>query len=554
MFKINKILFAETKSEFEYPYQNWYFPLKRHCKKIIDFDTRWNWMAYGNEVMNKKFLEFIKKEKPCHIFLWIVNDKFDFDTLLKIREISPKTQTFMVLQDDDSSFEDCSRYFILFADYGLIFHKRYIPKYKKEGAKNVFYSAGIDTGFFKPLNIKKKYDVTFIGCPKSGPSKRYEFIKFLKENGIKIKLFGSGWQNYPEFKDIYGGLLNSKKMIEVINQTKIFLNLTRNGFGETTDIKAKIFEAGACKTFVLTEYSEAHLDLFKEGKEMIMFKDEKELLDKVKYYLKNEKKREKIAEAAYKKILKVYSLDVELKRIFKEVYKRNKGLAHKKIPKINKRIISLSKKDLSLNLSRLKNKLKDYDYIFFKKGKCQNLKYRKYLQAYSLEKTGKPISCCGYYVHSEALGDYLYFYLTNLFKIKENLNSFLNINQFMVTKDYFLKNIKIFKDILDGGDINFINKKNTICIAPPLIRIDNLIIKDYEVMKKAFAFNFLYQLYSLKCRRKIFSDIYIYALFLEILKGKTFILKAIIENLKDKSKKIRLKELNKKGSVSHKNL
>ena len=94
---INKILFGETKSEFEYPYQNWYFPLKKSCKKIIDFDTRWNWIAYGKEGMNKKFLEFIKREKPDHVFLWVVNDKFYFDTFLKIREISFRSLRVMIV-------------------------------------------------------------------------------------------------------------------------------------------------------------------------------------------------------------------------------------------------------------------------------------------------------------------------------------------------------------------------------------------------------------------------------------------------------------------------
>ena len=51
------------------------------------------------------------------------------------------------------------------------------------------------------------------------------------------------------------------------------------------------------------------------------------------------------------------------------------------------------------------------------------------------------------------------------------------------------------------------------------------------------GFNFLFKLFSLQYRKKLFSSIYPYALILEILKGKRFILKAIINTLKDKSKK-----------------
>ena len=68
-----------------------------------------------------------------------------------------------------------------------------------------------------------------------------------------------------------------------------------------------------------------------------MFKDEKDLLEKIRYYLKDEKQREKIAENAYKKIIRDYGLDIELKKIFKEIYKTNPLLKHKELPKINKK-------------------------------------------------------------------------------------------------------------------------------------------------------------------------------------------------------------------------
>lgn len=544
--QIDKILFAETKSRFEYPYQNWYFPLKRKCKKLISFDPRLNYIRYGRDGMNKRFLDLINREKPDYIFLWISRDRYTFETLLKIREVSPKTQVFLILQDEDSDFENYSRYYVLFADYSLILHKTYISRHLNEGNKNVFYSSGIDTSFFKNLNIEKKYDVSFIGCPKTKATGRYELIKFLKDNGVKIKIFGWGWDKYPEFKDIYGGVLDSDKMVEVVNQSKIHLNPTRNGYGKCTDIKAKIFEAGACKTFVLTEYFEDYKNLFKQGKELVMFKDKEELLKQVNYYLKHEDEREKIAENAYNKILNVYGLDVELDKIFKEIHNKNKKLNHKPLPKINKNIFKLSKNDFNLRLECLKNKLKDYDYIYFLKEKSKNLKYRTYLQSYSLEKSGKPISICDYNIYNKNLGDYLHFYAKLIFELenKELFESALDINQIMVTKDYFFNNIDLFKKIYQKDrKINFFNKEDIVFVSYPLVRIKKIHIKNYNFMKKVFEFRFLYDLYSLKYRKKLFSKPYIYFLILEILKGKLFILKSIIETLKNKERKSRLQAL-----------
>ncbi len=546
--KINKILFAETENKYFFLYHHWYLPLKKRCNKLISFDWRYNLLIYGKKEMNKRFLKIIEKEKPDYVFSWARGDDTELEMLLKIREISPKTKTILFSGDEDTTFETFSRYFILFYDYGLISPnpEKYIPKYNKDGIKNIFPIIGaLNTDFFKPINTKKKYDVTFIGASRGKLSKRYEYIKFLKDNGIKIKVFGWGWDKYPKLKEIYGGPLESEELVKVLNQSKISLCFSKDDFGKT-EVKGKHFETAACKTFSLTEYSKGYLKYFKQKKEIILFKDKEDLLKKIKYYLKHKKERERIAEVAYKKIIKNYNLDIDLKKLFKVQSK--KDFTHKKLPKINKKITSLSKNDLNLSLEKLKNKLKNKDYIILTDRKCKNLPYRKYLQAYSLEKTRKPMSCCNYYVHSKILGDYLYFITKDAFKNlnKENFSSFLNINQFMVTKDYLLNNLQNFKKILNGKKIDFITEKNTAIIALPLIRINKTKIKDYETMKKAFIFYFLYKLFSLKIRKKPALFYYIFALSLEILRGKRFILGALMKILKDKDKKNKLNSYKKK--------
>lgn len=540
--KVNKILFAETESKYYYPYQNFYNPLKRACKNLVSFDTRANYFKYGKEVMNKKFLECIEQEKPDFIFTWVRCDEFYLTTLLKIREISPKTKLFLFFGDDDSSFESFSRYYVLFLDYGLIAQKKYVQNYYSDGVKNVFFVMGLDTSFFKPLKLEKKYDVTFIGLPKSHlDDDRYKTIKFLKENGIKIKLFGNGWENYEDLKDIYGGPLEAEKMVEVINQSKINLCLSKTG-NNKTHLKGKVFEGGACKTFVLTEYCEDYLEMFEEGKEIIMFKDNRELLEKINYYLNNEEEREKLAEAAYKKIIKNYSLDEDLKKIFKIANKN--PTFHKPLPDIKKRVITITKEDLT-NFEVLKEKIVDYDCIILGNGKCENLEYREYLQAYSLEKTKKPISCCDYYLYTKSLGDYLRFVPESALSSidKHDFIDLLDLNQIMVSKDYLLENLSIFQRAFETNRIDFLTIENTAFVSFPLIRINKPIKQSYQIMKQVSEFTFIHKLFSLKLQGKVFKSFFPYALVLEALNGKKFILDAIFETLKRKDKKGKIDSL-----------
>lgn len=544
MKKVDKILFAETTNQFYFPYQNCYFPLKRHCKEIVSFDVRWNYFYYGKDEMNKRFLSFIEKEKPDMIFIWARNDEFYPETLLKIREISPKSQVFNIFGDDDAAFKNFSRYFTLFVDYALTGQPEYINEYHKDKFNKVFFIIGLDTNFFKPISKEKKYDVTFIGHPKTKLSERYQLLKFLKDNNVNLKVYGWGWDKYSDFKNIYGGAIDSEEMVKIINQSKIHLCFSKNHLG-VPHIVGKFFEGSACRTFVLTEYYEGYKEFFKEGKEIVMFKNKEDLLDKIKYFLKNENKREKIAEAAYKKIRKNYGFDNDLTRIFKKLTKK-KILIHDSLPKVNKNIFSLSKHHFDLTDEEIFEIIKDSDYISFSdKGIPMN--YKDYLQVYSIERTGKPISCCDYYLHSKYLGDYLRFQVDKSmdFLSKEDFYSFLKIDQILVKKDYFIKNISEFKSAFKNKKIEFINNKNTAIINLPLLRINKIKSKNYETMKTAFEFGFLHDLISLKYQKKFFT-IYPLALFFEILKGKFFILNSLIENVFDKDK---IKKLNNLKTV-----
>ena len=66
----------------------------------------------------------------------------------------------------------------------------------------------------------------------------------------------------------------------------------------------KTFEIPACKGFVITNRTEQQLDFFLEDKACVYFSTAEELIDKTEFYLKNEKPRKMIMEAAYEISLK----------------------------------------------------------------------------------------------------------------------------------------------------------------------------------------------------------------------------------------------------------
>lgn len=545
MLKNKKLLFAPVWAENKYydGYQYWYPSFKKLFKNIILFDPQKNARLYGNEEMNRKFLEIVKNEKPDYIFMWMITYEFFIETLVKIREISPKTKIINFFGDDDIQFESFSIYYSLFLDCGLV-----LPQpnqyYKEFKIRNIFYTIGKNLDNYKPLNLKKKYDVTFIGTPKAD---RCELVRFLLKNNIKIDLFGWGWHNYPEFKEIYHGPLDPKDLIKIVNESKINLCFSKNMFGEPHTV-GRVFEFGACNSFILVDYVPIYDRFFKEGREIVMFRNEEELKNKVDYYLKNEKEREKIAENMYHRIIKKYDLDKNLYKLFKLLESGNKNLKYRPLQPLKKRVITLDIHQLELSNRELNDKLRDFDYISINNGNAEILKYKDYLQTFSLERSGKDISCCDYLVSSEFIGDFLVFDSKTAFKLLERtkFNEFIDINQLMMTKEFFLNNIDKVKNLCKNNTSDLINENNSIFVSIPLVRLKNFKKTDYSIMIKAYQMKFIEELFPLAYNRKIFSSIYPYKLFIFSLNRKLFILKHLFGFLHNKKRFNALLEAYKK--------
>ncbi len=493
-----------------WPYQLGYLVYRDLFKEVFLFDPKIERLKYGSEIMKRKLFTIIENKKPDYVFLLLEANDISLDTLERIKEISPETKTIAIFGDEDIHFYTRSRYYALFLDYCIFCPTKYIYSYKKDGITNAIpFVGGVNTENFKPLNLSKKYDVVCIGKPQ--PTSRVDAIRFLIKNGIKVNIWGYGWDKYPEFKQIYGGPLNHNDMVKIINQTKIYLGFCKNRLGEAHNT-GKFFESAACGTFCLVDEFPEYLEYFKINEEIVSFDNNEDLLKKIRYYLKNEKERERIARNAYKKTIKNHNYHLIYKKIFQKIFmmdKDNKNI----LPKLNKKFIELSNYDMNKNDLYIKEKLNKYSYVCFSDNKSTAHKYKNFLQAYSLEKTGKDICYCDYFVFSQGLGRYLKSDIFRSFlNVKKNeFNKLLNINQIMVRKDYFIKYLKHFKEFYNGEELNIIDKKNIAFIEIPLVQInglnkisrDCLYKLDFNSLENSFQLKFMIELYLLLYQKRI---------------------------------------------------
>lgn len=485
--KSQKIILASWNVSNPAFYQNrdWIPLLRELFDQVIVFSPRDFFIKYGKEKLNREIIDLVMREKPNYILFSISYDEFFPKTLAKIKEISPETKLINFFGDDNWRYDDWSRYFAPFFDYIWI-SEGDKSIYSKDGIseKKVFFVHGVNTSVFYPRNMNKKYDVTFIGMPIRD---RYDYIKFLMENRVNLKLFGPGWENYPDLKNIYGGFLSSEEYVNVINQSKINLNFSKTRLQEKnnndTHTKGRVLEINACKSFLLTE-NFSRLEKFFQNKHARtpVFKNKKELLEKINYYLQNEIEREKIAEEFYNEVKKKYLWRNEFLSFFKKVNSNRKTF---KIPKIKGKALCLPFTKVFLPLSVLKEKLLGYDYVYFSDSSSRE---REFFQSYSLEKSKKNISCCDYYLFSNLNGDYALFKAKQSFKElkKASFRNALNVNQFMFKKDFFLKNLNEIRNFSVFKRF-FLNEENIVFVSIPMTRVKDPPILSFSEFEKSFA-------------------------------------------------------------------
>lgn len=102
---------------------------------------------------------------------------------------------------------------------------------------------------------------------------------------------------------------------QVYSQSRIVFNCSIAG-----DVTMRLFEGTACGALVLTDRVANGLDeLFDVGREIVVYRDDDDLLEKVAYYLAHEEEREAIARAGQRRTLTEHTYPHRMARLLEVV-------------------------------------------------------------------------------------------------------------------------------------------------------------------------------------------------------------------------------------------
>jgi spore maturation protein CgeB len=266
-----------------------YKPLQEIFSKVIAYDYTKQMTEIGVKGVNKEIIALVRKEHPKYV-LWISGSyEFRESTLDIIRQEG--SIVVGLFGDDETRFDDYSKWWIPHLDYFVTNDIEAVPKYRTLNARCIL---AIPIGGGIPVNrdwsnIEEKYDVSFVGNRVYGGRERY--INELKNRNIPIHLPGEGRGRRVPFEE----------MIDIFGASKINLNFSRAGHSNKMQFKGRIFEVCLAGGFLLTEYVPGIEGYFEIDKEIVCFHNAEEMIDKITYYLNHEEERRAIAQAGWER-------------------------------------------------------------------------------------------------------------------------------------------------------------------------------------------------------------------------------------------------------------
>lgn len=144
-------------------------------------------------------------------------------------------------------------------------------------------------------------------------SARRAMLEYLVEQcpELEVKLWGGyRWHvaDSPLLR-VWRGQIWGEEQVKALNATKIGLNFHVDHQPGELDrgLNLRALELAACRVFQLLQRVPGVGEFFEEDKEIVCFDTKEEMVDKVRYYLKHEEARQRIAQAAYERVLRSHT-------------------------------------------------------------------------------------------------------------------------------------------------------------------------------------------------------------------------------------------------------
>lgn len=264
---------------------------------------------------NRALIAFVNEYRPKYLFA-LKGESIRPDTLMRIKKMGVTTICFY--NDMMSQWGYISTvapvYDYFFSVDGVVL------KHLQDGLglKNCFFLSLAAEPRPDPFSKRcNQYDISFIG--QHNPvhySRREEYLQKISD--LNLHIWGTPSWGKTSLSGLFHGPSIGDQRFDIYSQSKIVLDINWD-LMETDFVSSRAFEAMSCGALFMTDGLGKNQEVFEENKEIVIFRNENELREKILYYLGHDQERERIARAGYAKVMTEHTYTARVKQILEHV-------------------------------------------------------------------------------------------------------------------------------------------------------------------------------------------------------------------------------------------
>lgn len=296
-------------------------------------------------------------------FSYLMDGMIDPDVIDEIRRAGVPACNFSC--NNIHQFElvkTLSRHF----DYNLHSEKDARDKFLEVGATPLWWPMASNPRYFAPRKVPRDTAVSFVGM---NYSSRARNVEHLLDNGVDVQVYGPGWsfdarkrmrsfaKHYvvlakaamaltpagqyrasarladldhrrrlvSRYPDHFHAPLSDEGLIEMYSRSSVSLGFlevfeAHDSTGRVLQhLHLRDFEAPMSGALYCTGYSDELAEMFEPDKEVVVYRSPHELLDKVRYYLRNGTEGERIRSAGRERALKAHTYQHRFRSLFEAI-------------------------------------------------------------------------------------------------------------------------------------------------------------------------------------------------------------------------------------------
>lgn len=179
-----------------------------------------------------------------------------------------------------------------------------------------------DPDIHKPVETSPKEkaewgsDVAFVG---SFYPNRAQILEKISD--LELRVWGPGWKKLQRSsalkKRTTAQKLKPGEWIKILSSSAINLAIHfQDGKTPCYQASPRVYEALACRSFLLVDEQKDVKSLFQDGKHLAFFKDSKDLREKIDYYLNHAEERKKMAAHGYEEVSHKHTYMDRMEKMF----------------------------------------------------------------------------------------------------------------------------------------------------------------------------------------------------------------------------------------------